>query len=71
MQLTIDTQALQELRLAGGYTQRALAAKAGISRASYQSAEQGKRNPRISTINKIADALDVPRGKFTAVEVVS
>ena len=43
-----------------GWTQKELAAKAGIATTSLQQYEYFKRQPTIEQLQKIADALDVP-----------
>lgn len=66
MQLNIE--ALKALRLAGGDTQETLAERAGISENAYLAIEQGKAQPRVTTITKLAEALSVPVGAITQAE---
>jgi Zn-dependent peptidase ImmA (M78 family)/DNA-binding XRE family transcriptional regulator len=51
---------LRRLRMAKGITQENLAEKSGLSRAAYRNIETGKSEPRISSLQDIADALQVP-----------
>jgi transcriptional regulator with XRE-family HTH domain len=55
----LNTAALKRLRLAGGFTQSALAARAGITKVTLTYVERGEQEPRISTVIKLAVALDV------------
>lgn len=50
---------LKRLRSAKGLTQEELAERAGLSRAGYRNIETGKAVPRSSTLEALADALDV------------
>lgn len=50
---------LLRFRLAKGLTHQAVAEAAGITRAAYTLIENGKTTPRVSTLQKIAKALDV------------
>lgn len=51
---------LKRLRNIKGLTQGALAKSAGISRNAYRAIEKGPTNPRVSNLQKIADALGKP-----------
>lgn len=51
---------LAELRRKHGYTQEALADKAGMTAHSLALIEQGKRWPRLTTLHKIAKTIGVP-----------
>ena len=51
---------VRELCEAKGWTQEAFAHEAGIDRAYYWGIEQGRRNPTLDIIIKIAHALDLP-----------
>lgn len=50
---------LQAARRASGKTQAQVAREVGISELAYQFYEWGKREPRVRTAIRIADALDV------------
>jgi transcriptional regulator with XRE-family HTH domain len=50
---------LLTLRTARELSQRALAAAAGITQASYQALETGRAEPRLSTLRALAKALKV------------
>lgn len=50
---------LREARLRGLLTLKELAAKAGVSDKSLWSIEQGAQTPRVSTIRRLAAALEV------------
>jgi transcriptional regulator with XRE-family HTH domain len=51
---------LRRLRLARGLSQEALAHQAGFHPTEISRLERAVRDPRLSTIVKIAKALDVP-----------
>lgn len=48
---------LQQIREKFGFTQEEVATRAGISRTTYASIEQGYRKPSVATAKKIAKAL--------------
>lgn len=50
---------LKRLRSAKGWTQEELAERAGLSRAGYRNIETGKTVPRSSTLQALAEALEV------------
>jgi transcriptional regulator with XRE-family HTH domain len=50
---------LRQIREAQGITQRALAARAGITQAALFRLESGETDPRLSTLRKLAKALNV------------
>lgn len=50
---------LKEKRNAVGMTQHQIAEKVGVTDIGYLNYEQGRREPKISTAIKIADALGV------------
>ena len=50
---------LKERRKRAGMTQLEIAKKAGVTDIGYLNYEQGKREPKISTAIRIADALGV------------
>lgn len=53
-------QRIRAIRKAQGLTQETLAEHAGIDRSHMGFIEQGRRHPTISTLAKIAHALDIP-----------
>jgi XRE family transcriptional regulator, regulator of sulfur utilization len=53
-------QAIRELREERGISQEAFALKSSIDRSHYGGMERGERNPSLTSIIKIANALDVP-----------
>lgn len=48
-----------EARLTAGFTQAQLAKKIGTNQASISRLENGEANPRLSTLKKLADVLNV------------
>ena len=59
---------IKEFRLKAGLTQSELAEKLGIPYQSIGQWERGLRSPKIETLQKIADALNVPLGVLTISE---
>jgi len=55
--LVITRTMLKRLRIEAGLTQKALAELVGVSQAHIAKIEQGKVDPRLSTINKILQVL--------------
>lgn len=51
---------IRAIRTATGMTQEELGKKCGIDGANIRKYENGKQNPKLETIKKIADALEVP-----------
>lgn len=63
---------LKEIRLARGYTIRELASRSGVTREWIERIEkQGQPNLRLSTICKLATALDVRPEELITYEVIS
>lgn len=56
---------IKKLRKEKGMTQKELAKKLGFSPSQLGQYENGYRNPKPSTVKKIADALEVPVSKIT------
>lgn len=52
-------QAVRELREERGTSQEAFALRCGIDRSHYGGMERGERNPSLTTVYKIADALEI------------
>jgi transcriptional regulator with XRE-family HTH domain len=57
---------LKELREARGASMRALAARSGLSANALSMIERGNTSPSVSTLYKLADALEVPITEFFA-----
>ena len=51
---------IRMIRKAKGLTQKALGEALGVTQATIQQLESGKRNPKFNTLQRIADALNVP-----------
>lgn len=66
--MKLNAEALKALRLAGGDSQKTLAERVGISENAYLAIEQGKSQPRPSTLTRLAEALSVPVGAITTPE---
>lgn len=58
-------QALRQLRLARGMSQRELAAASGVGRDTISGLEKGERQARPSTTEKLALALSVTPAQLT------
>ncbi len=50
---------LKAIRKSKGYSQKDIAEKLSVSQPSYAQYENGKRNPKYETMEKIANALDI------------
>jgi transcriptional regulator with XRE-family HTH domain len=55
----ISSDVIKKMRKKQGLTQQELADKIGVSQKDVSRWENGKREPSITTLNKIADALDL------------
>lgn len=55
---------IRHLRLEQNLTQKALATKCGMYESQIRKYETGKANPKIETLQKIANALNVPVGEL-------
>jgi DNA-binding XRE family transcriptional regulator len=55
----VDPQKVKQLRESKGFSTRQLAREAGVSTETIYSIEHGKRQPSVTTLGKIARALDV------------
>jgi DNA-binding XRE family transcriptional regulator len=55
----IDPQKFKSMRESKGMTTRALAHKAGVSTETINAIEHGRRQPTVTTLDKIARALGV------------
>lgn len=56
--------AIRRLRKSRGMTQRQLTEAAGLSRTHFQDIERGRRNPSLSVLKKISEALRTHLGRF-------
>jgi transcriptional regulator with XRE-family HTH domain len=61
----LDAQAqfgatVRRLRLAAGLTQEQLGARCKMDLSAVSRLERGERNPRLDTLVRLAEALDVP-----------
>ena len=65
------SEKIQEARSKAGLTQQQLADKLGVSQQYIGIYESGKRQPKIQTLQKIADALGVPVTEFLDEELTS
>ena len=52
------TRAIMDARLKAGMTQMELSKKSGISQADISRLEKGTRNPSISLLKRLAEAMD-------------
>jgi transcriptional regulator with XRE-family HTH domain len=52
---------LRDVRNRRGYSQRELAARAGLSFRGYQLLERPEHNPRLESLERVAEALGLPR----------
>ena len=67
--MTVDVGArLRELRVARGKSMRALARSSGLSTNALSMIERGRTSPSVSTLYKIAEALEVPITAFFRLE---
>lgn len=51
---------IREARKARGMTQRELGERSGIAEPTIRKYESGRLNPKIETLQKLAEALDTP-----------
>ena len=61
---------LRKLRLEKGLTQAELAKKAGVSEISIRKYEDGSRNPKIQTLIKLADVLQVSLSELQSYQMI-
>ena len=55
---------LKKIRIKKDITQVEIAKKLGVNRSFVSNIENGKTNPTLSTITKLADVLDIPTDKL-------
>lgn len=58
--LTAFGKRLKGIRTELGFSQLQLALRAGVSKAYLSDLERGKRNPSLSTLHRIEEALGLP-----------
>ena len=59
---------IRRYRKSRGLTQKELGAACNIDEANIRKYELGKQNPKLVTLQKLADALDVSIGKLAGIE---
>lgn len=67
MSMNINKQIAKQvkaLRVQQGLTMEKLAYESGISKGGLSEIERGMKEPRISTLIKIAECLDIPLKEF-------
>ena len=57
-------RAVRRLRVSQGLSQEALADQAGIHRTYIGGIERGERNPTLTMIHRLAEALEVPPARL-------
>jgi transcriptional regulator with XRE-family HTH domain len=57
---------LRDRRVAAGWSQQELSDRCGLHLTEISRLENGRRNPRLDTIVKVADALGVPAAELLA-----
>lgn len=55
---------LRKLRETKGYSQEELASRAGLDRTYVSGCERGIRNPSLASVEKLANALNIPAKEF-------
>ena len=62
---------IRKYRTEKGLTQKKLGELCGISDSNIRKYESGNQNPKIETLQKIADALDIPVNRLLAGKIIS
>lgn len=62
---------IKQLRIKNGITQKELANKSGLATGTIQQYELQKRKPKLETVEKIADALNVKIDELLDIDVVN
>ena len=62
---------IRKYRTAKGLTQKKLGELCGIADSNIRKYESGNQNPKIETLQKIADALDIPVNRLLAGKIIS
>jgi transcriptional regulator with XRE-family HTH domain len=60
---------LKALRIKGSFSQRDLAAKAGVTNGMISMIEQNKHSPSVATLNRLTDALGLSFAEFFSIEL--
>ena len=68
--MIVDSQ-LRSVRETRGLSREALASRAGVSVSSIVRIESGDYHPNLTTLRKIAEALEVPIGRIFDLEAAS
>ena len=62
---------IRKYRTEKGLTQKKLGELCGIADSNIRKYESGNQNPKIETLQKIADALDIPGNRLLAGKIIS
>ena len=62
---------IRKCRTEKGLTQKKLGELCGIADSNIRKYESGNQNPKIETLQKIADALDIPVNRLPAGKIIS
>ncbi|HEV8513161.1 MAG TPA: helix-turn-helix transcriptional regulator [Cyclobacteriaceae bacterium] len=62
--LKVLSRNISQIRVAKGMSQKEVALGAGVDQGQYSRIENGKIDPALSTLQKLADAFDVPLTDF-------
>lgn len=62
---------IRKCRTEKGLTQKKLGELCGIADSNIRKYESGNQNPKIETLQKIADALDIPVNRLLAGKIIS
>ena len=69
--LTYTGDMIRKYRTEKGLTQKKLGELCGIADSNIRKYESGNQNPKIETLQKIADALDIPVNRLLAGKIIS
>ena len=70
-EITFYGDLIKKLRKENGFTQQQLAEKSGISEISIRKYETYERTPKLETIKKLSNALNVPLSTFVSEDVIN
>ena len=68
---TYTADMIRKYRTEKGLTQKKLGELCGIADSNIRKYESGNQNPKIETLQKIADALDIPVNRLLAGKIIS